>query len=112
MVLQKQLITEQTNTMNDSTPKSPLQQLINSLAHQINGCGQGQERYILSGVMEYAQSLLPTDQAAPKRDEEIELGSLIGFVTMGIALTNCMIKLSLTITGMESMRQKNFTKTI
>mgnify|MGYP007024655851 FL=1 len=33
--------------------KTGLEKLLDSLVHQSNGCGQGSERYILSGIIDY-----------------------------------------------------------
>jgi len=38
-------------------PKIAIEEMIDSLCHQINGAGQGTERYILNGVLDFAKEL-------------------------------------------------------
>ena len=47
--------------------KTGLEKLLDSLVHQSNGCGQGSERYILSGIIDYTKKLI---------DEEKEKGKM------------------------------------
>lgn len=43
--------------------KTGLEKLLESLVHQSNGCGQGSERYILSGIIDYTKELIIQEKA-------------------------------------------------
>lgn len=42
--------------------KTGLEKLLDSLVHQSNGCGQGSERYILSGIIDYTKKLIEEEK--------------------------------------------------
>jgi hypothetical protein len=105
--------------MNDSTAKSPLQQLIEWLekeAEDISNTYQFCSAYYMAA--DKARSLLPTDQAAPKRDEEIEQlakecypDNMGGIDSNGVARYRAGYKGGYKA-AMQSLEQKAFEKAI
>ena len=57
--------------------KTGLEKLLDSLVHQSNGCGQGSERYILSGIIDYTKELIEKENKEGKKYNGNEVAGMM-----------------------------------
>lgn len=54
-----------------------LEKLLESLVNQSNGCGQGTERYILSGIIDYTKELIEQEKKEGKKYSGEDIGEMM-----------------------------------